>query len=352
MSLKNVTAGREEGVRTRMFKRRPPLLSAILILSGLILAILSWTDLCSFGGCTEAHAYRFYGLALPLIGNLYFCSLALLLLLSSRWPQCAWLFSLALAGGAGAELVMIHLQNNVIRAWCLLCIGIAVTVYLLCTLRVLQALKESRRYSSMNRRQFFSRALQLIVAAAVGFLLTFSGTKKPEAAGLETSLGRQSSKVEVYVFSDWLCPVCIKIEPALEAVYSQLEKKAKVFFIDKPVHQESMNFVPYHLSFLVNEKAKYLQLRKALFELAKSNKNPSLEDVKVAVAPLGVTYKQLSFMDVSQMMAKEQALANEYKVTGTPTIVVLNSSSKKSKTLVGSKDITAENLLKAVKSLE
>ena len=335
-----------------MFKRRPPLFSTILILCGMILAMLSWTDLCSFGGCTEAHEYRLYGLQLPLIGTLYFCFLALLLLLSSRWKQCAWLFSLTLAGGAGAELVMIYLQNNVIKAWCLLCIGIAVTVYLLCTLRVLQVFKESRRYSAMNRRQFFSRAVLLLVAAAVGFLVTFAGTRKPEAAGLETALGKQGSRIEIYVFSDWLCPMCIKVEPVLEAVFPQLEKKAKVYFIDKPVHQESMNFVPYHLSFLVNEKAKYLQLRKALFDLARSNKNPSPEDVKVAVAPLGVTYKQLSFMDVSQMMAKAQALATEYKVTATPTVVVVNSSSKKSKTLLGSKEITAENLLKTVKTLE
>ena len=335
-----------------MFERRPPLFSTILILSGLILAVLSWTDLCSFGGCTEAHEYRFYGLSLPLTGTIYFCSLALLLLISCRWPRYTELFYLALAGGAGAELVMIHLQNNVIKAWCLLCLGIAFIVYLLCIIWLFKALQESRRLSTMNTRQLISRALLLLVAAAAGFLINFTGISKPEAAEIETSLGKQSSKIEIYVFSDWLCPMCIKVEPALEAVFPQLEKKAKVYFIDKPVHKESMNFVPYHLSFLVNEKAKYLQLRKVLFDLAKNNKNPALEDVKVAVAPLGVTYKQLNFMDVSQMMAKAQSLANEYKVTGTPTIVVLNNSSKKSKTLVGTKDITADNLLKTVKALE
>ena len=156
----------------------------------------------------------------------------------------------------------------------------------------------------------------------------------------------------MYIFSDWLCPICVKVEPDIEKTLPQLEKLAKIFFIDKPVHPESMNFVPYHLSFLVNEKTKYIQLRKALFDLAKRNRNPSLQDVQGAIAPLGVTYKQLSFMDVSQAMAQAQALATEYKVTGTPTIVVVNSGNKKSKTLVGGREITAENLLKAVKSVE
>lgn len=335
-----------------MLERKPLLISSILILAGLVLAILSWTDLCSFNGCTDAHEYRFYGLSLPMVGTGYFCILAFLVTLSSRWSNCEGLFSLALAGGAGAELVMIHLQKNVIEAWCPLCLGIAFTVYLLCIHRIYIFFQNSRRQSPMNKPHFISRSLLLVVTAAVGFIISFSGIKKPEAAGLETSMGKQTSKIEVYVFSDWLCPICVTVEPALEAVVPQLEKKAKVYFIDKPIHKESMNFVPYHLSFLVHEKGKYLQIRKALFGLAKVNKNPLLADIQAAVTPLGVTYKQLSFMDVSQMMAKSQALANEYKVTGTPTVVVVNSSSKKSKALVGGKEISADSILKAVKALE
>jgi len=335
-----------------MTEKKLALVSSLLILTGLVLSALSWTELCNFGGCTEAHEYRFYGLSLPLVGTVFFCTLALLQLLSCRWPLWKNLLCLALAGGAGAELVMIHLQKNIIHAWCPLCLGIASVVYLLFTLAIFEALRESRRLSTMNGRQLLSRSLLLLVTAAVGFTVSFAGIKKPEAAEPETFIGKQNSKLEVYVFSDWLCPVCVKVEPALEAVLPQLEKKAKVFFIDKTVHKESMNFVPYHLSFLVNEKGKYVQTRKALFELAKSNRNPTIDDVRRAVAPLGVTYRQLSFMDVSQMMAKAQALAKEYNVTGTPTVVVLNTGSRKSKTLIGGKDITADNIMKTVKSLE
>lgn len=335
-----------------MLERRPPLISSLLILTGLVLSLLSWTDLCNFGGCTEAHEYRLFGLSLPLTGTLYFSTLALLQLFSCAWSPAGLLLALALAGGAGAELTMIHLQKNVIQAWCPLCLGIATIVYLLCILGVRESLRESRRLSPMYSRWFISRSLLLLVAAVAGFLVSFTGIKKPEAAGLEAALGKQGSKIEVYVFSDWLCPICVKVEPAIEAVVPQLEKRAKILFIDKPIHKESMNFVPYHLSFLVYEKGKYLQIRRALFNLARTNRNPALDDVKSAVAPLGVTYRQLSFMDVSQMMARSQALATEYKVTGTPTVVVLNSSNKKSKTLVGGREITADNILKAVKGLE
>jgi len=351
MNSSGVTVGKVNG-GSKVQGKKLQIITFILTIAGLVLAVLSWTDLCSFNGCSEAHEYRLFGFSLPLVGTLYFCVLLFNMLLSIRFRILAPLMRLTLAGGAGAELMMIHLQKNVIQAWCPLCLGIAATVFLLCFISIFEAFCESREIKPMNKRTLFSRSLLLFVAAVAGFTISFVGIKKPEAAGVNATLGKPNSKVEVYIFSDWLCPICVKIEPDLEKTLPQLEKRAKIFFIDKPVHPESMNFVPYHLSFLVNEKAKYIQLRKALFELAKGNKNPSLQDVQGAIAPLGVTYKQLSFMDVSQAMAKSQALAAEYKVTGTPTIVVVNSSSKKSKTLVGGREITAEALLHAVKSLE
>lgn len=322
----------------------------LLLTAGLALALLSSTDLCSFGGCTEAHEYRFYGVSLPLLGTSYFIFLLLLKVVAGRYAALQGLLSIALSGGAGAEGVMIYLQQSVIKAWCPLCLGIACIVFLLVIITVIAAVQEAGGLGSMKRGSLFSRALILVVAAVAGFAVSFAGIKKPEAAGIDASLGKQSAKAEIILFSDWLCPICVKVEPIVESLYPQLEKRAKIQFIDKPVHKESMNFVPYHLSFLVYEKGKYLQLRKALFDLAKINKNPSIDDVKSAIAPLGVTYKQLSFMDVSQMMAKAQELSNQYKVTGTPTLVIRNGS--RSKTLVGGKDITAENILKALKSLE
>lgn len=321
-----------------------------MIVAGLALALLSWTDLCSFSGCTDAHEYRFFGLQLQLVGTVYFVLLAITQLLPARWPLTGMLFTMLLGGGVGSELVLIHLQKNVIKAWCPLCLGIAAALFMLCIFSGIELFRGSRRLSTMKRSWFVSRGLILIAALAAGFMVSFAGIKKPEAAGMDATLGKQSAKMEIYFFSDWLCPICIKTEPVIDAIYPQLEKRAKIYFIDKPVHKESMNFVPYHLSFLVHEKGKYLQLRKALFDLAKINKNPTLEDVKRAIAPLGVTYKQLSFMDVSQMMAKSQALSNEYKVTGTPTLVIRNGA--RSKTLVGGRDITADNILKAMKSLE
>ncbi len=333
---------------------RPPVVFTLLIVTGIVLAGLSTTDLCNFGGCTTAHTYRFFGIHLAAVGVAFFTLLTAAALAVHRFPRAETALLLILAGGTGAEVEMLRLQKYVIQAWCPLCVGIAVVVILLFTLRLRRLLTDTRRHPSMNRRSFLAKLFLVATAMACGFLVSFSGIRQPEAVAgqLDHHLGKQSSKVEVYVFSDWLCPICVKVEPAIEAALPAVEKKARVFFIDKIIHQESMNFVPYHLSFLVNEKQKYIQLRKSLFSLAKKTKNPSLEDVKGAISPLGVSYKQLSFMDVTQMMARAQALSTQFKVNATPVVVVTNSATKKTKSLVGGSEITQENILKAVKSME
>jgi len=337
-----------------MTASRPPILFTILLVTGILLAGLSATDLCNFGGCTAAHTYRFFGIHLAAVGLTFFGLLTAAALAVRRFPQANLAVLLLLAGGTGAELELLRLQKYVIQAWCPLCVGIAVVVLLLFILRVRTLLIDLRRHSTMNRRSFLAKLILVAVSMACGFLISFGGISPQEAvsAQLDAGLGKQNSKIEVYVFSDWLCPICVKVEPAIESAFPSMEKKARIYFIDKTIHQESMNFVPYHLSFLVNEKAKYLQLRKALFALAKKNKNPSIDDVRGAIAPLGVTYKQLSFMDVTQMMGKAQALSSQFKVNATPTVVVANSATKKVKVLVGGSEITQDNLLKAVKSME
>lgn len=333
--------------------RRLPIVPLLLTGVGLVLSILSATDLCNFGGCTEAHQYRFHGIPLPITGMVYFGILACSQLLSSRRELFVPAVTMLLAGGAGAELTMIHLQKDVIKAWCPLCLGIAGIVYLLCILGISSYFREHGRSFTMKKR-LFANSLLITLVALAGFFISFTGIMKPDAAAQQQdiSIGKQKSSLEVYVFSDWLCPVCMKVEPAIEASVPGLMKKARVTFVDKAIHPEAMNFVPYHLSFAIHEKEKYLQLRRVLFAVARKTRNPSVADITAAIAPLKVTYKQLSFMEVTQQMGRFQALADQFKVTATPTVVIYNAKSNKSKALIGGNEITVDGIAKAVKSLE
>jgi thioredoxin family protein len=325
----------------------------LLLVAGLVLSIVSGTDLCNFGGCSEAHLYRLFGLSFPAAGIAFFVLAALLVCLGNRFPGAFMVYDLLLAGAAGAEISMILLQKNVIRAWCPLCLGIAAVVYLLAAGQLGRYLKSCKEEFTMNLKTL-GKPLLMCTAALLGFILTFSGIAKPEAAAgqLNLSLGNQESRLEVYVFSDWLCPFCIKIEGVLESVYPPLSQKARFLFVDKIIHPEAANFVPYHLSFAAHEKAKYMQLRKALFAVAQKTKSPSYEDIKAAIAPLQVTYRQLGFLEVTQEMAAFQKLAEQYKVTSTPTMVIRNGKTGKTRTLTGNDLLAPGPILKAVKEVE
>src|SRR6266567_7894553 len=116
-----------------------------LLAIGLVLSILSATSLCNFGGCTEAHQYRLFGLPFPASGIMFFTAAGLLTVLVNRLPLTGTALDLLLAGAAGAEINMILLQKYVIRAWCPICLGIAAVVYLFALSRLGTHLTTSRK---------------------------------------------------------------------------------------------------------------------------------------------------------------------------------------------------------------
>jgi len=325
----------------------------VLIMGGLVVSLLSGTDICTFGGCTEAHKYRLLGFSFVPLGIAFFVLAGLLVSFLNRFPGAPFLFNLLLAGASGGEINMILFQKNVIGAWCPLCLAAAAIVYILAICQIGGYLLYRQEKYQMNLKTF-GKPLLLFATAMVGFALTFTGIAKEEASAsqLNLYLGKPDSKLEVYFFSDWLCPFCAGVDGVMGSVYPSLSKKARILFVDKIIHQESLNFVPYDLSFAVNEKAKYLQLRKLLFNVARKTENPSYEEIKAAITPLAVTYKQLSFMDVTQEMVEFQRLAEEFKVTSTPTLVIRNAKTGKVLTLAGNGQITQEGVSKAVKELE
>jgi Vitamin K epoxide reductase family/Thioredoxin len=321
--------------------------------AGLMLSALSGTDLCSFGGCAEAHRYLLFGLPLPGVGIAFFTLAGLFAAIGSRFSPALFLFNLMLAGAVGSEVELILLQKYIIKAWCPLCLGIAATVFLMAGVQLARYITSFKEGSHMKLK-LVVKPLLIGIALLAGFSLTLAGLDKPAAAEgkLNLHLGKQESTLEVYFFSDWLCPFCANVESVMESVYPDLSHKAKILFVDKIVHPDAMNFVPYDISFEAHEKGKYLQLRKALFTLAKSTRNPTYEDVKAAVAPLKVTYRQLSFLEVTQQMAVFQKLAERFKVTSTPTMVIHSARTNRTVTMIGNGQITKDNIMKAVKELE
>ena len=193
----------------------------------------------------------------------------------------------------------------------------------------------------------------VLFAFLAGMGMTATGLSKPDAlaAGLSVqslTFGNVESSSEVYILTDWFCPACRAAEPEILKGARKAMQQAKVIFVDYPVHPETYNFIPYNLSFIVREKAKYLQIREAMAALARKTKEPTPEDVQAAVSPLGVKYFMLNYADVLAGMQQFTNLVKKFKVPGTPSVVVVDSRTGKTKTLYGITEITSENIMKTL----
>ena len=202
-------------------------------------------------------------------------------------------------------------------------------------------------------KRLAGKTVLILLAFLAGMGISATGLSKPDAfaAGLSVkslAFGDTESSSEVYIVTDWFCPACRAAEPEILKGARKAMRQAKVVFVDYPIHPETLNYIPFNLSFIVREKEKYLQVREALATLARKTKEPTPEDVQAAVSPLGVKYVPLNYADVLAGVQYFSTLVNKLKVPGTPSVVVQDSRTGKTKTLYGMSDITSENILKTV----
>jgi len=336
-------------------------LASLAILIGFALTIVSGIKLCT-EACAEAHNYRLFGMYFETTGFAFFMALALCHILAWWYPQMAFITGLMLAGGVGAELMFIALQKYVIGTWCPLCLGIAASVGVAALAYVASHFIVLQSYISNNQKgeimKSMWKGLSTVSIMGVAFVMTFLGvTKVDTVAAAEGSLkesialGKTTSDVEVYLFTDWACPACRALEPRLIQMAPQIMEKAKLIFVDFPVHPETLNFSPYNLSFMIHNKPKYLELRESLTELSKETGSPEEEQVEEMAQKFGVVYKQLNYSDVALATKYFKKLGKQFEVKGTPSMVLINVKTNEGKKLVGIYEINASNVMNAIDSL-
>ena len=322
-----------------------------------ILSAMSWLGICS-DGCEETHLYRLFGIPLSPLGVGYFTICGLAFLTRNRFRFSGFLIPVLLSGALGSEFVLVWMQKYVIGRWCPLCVGVALSVATACVLIALERLPGVAIQIRGGERNLVMKRLAgktafVLFAFLAGMGMTAMGLSKPDAfaAGLSVkalAFGDTESGTEVYIVSDWFCPACRVAEPEILKGARNAMPRAKVVFVDYPIHPETFNYIPYNLSFILREKEKYLQIREALATLARKTKEPRPEDVQAAVSPLGVKYVTLNYADVQAGMQYFSAIVKKFKVAGTPTVVVQDARTGKTRTLYGITEITSDNIMKAI----
>lgn len=320
--------------------------AGISLLAGFGLCLVSIFHLCS-QSCNQTHLWRFWGLHFETLGLVFFPVLIAAHFASWNNRFFGTIASSLLAGAVGAEILFIGVQKFQIGQWCPVCLSIAGTIFV-------TALIYSAEYIKEGHMRSIRKSIGAITLVSVGFLTAFFGTAKEDVAKTaENSIrdriafGNPNSNIEVFLFTDWQCPACRSLEPVFVKLAPDIQKKAKLTFADIDIHPETLNFLPYNLSFMVHNKDKYLQLRDALTEISTNTKEPTDDMVNQAIKKLGVKYKPMHYSDISVANKYFKHLESQFDLESTPTLVIVNKSDKKGKKFVG-KDITFDNVMSAI----
>jgi len=268
--------------------------------------------------------------------------------------------ALLIAGAVGAEIDFILVQKYQIKSFCPICLAIAGCIFLTAACYFTASFLDFKQVVNKNQKGEFMKSIRKFLSALsfvfLGFLFAFVGVAKEDALtaaenGIKDKivLGNLKSPVEVYFFSDWQCPACRSIEPTLEKIIPKIMDKARIIFVDTVVHKETLNFIPYNLSFLIYDKPKYMELRKVLTQISINNKEPTDDQIKKAIAPLGIKYQHLNYADVSGATAYFDDLVKQFNVQATPAMVIIHDQKMPGTTLMGS-EISEANVMKAINS--
>lgn len=329
---------------------------------GIVLSLLSAMHICS-QACAAGHKYRLYGLSFEVVGLIFFFSTALMQAFSLRYWFFRIIVTCMLATAIGAEAMFIYAQKYIIGKWCPICLGIATSIVLAFAASVARIINNSitglakgQKGVAMKRSIYGSSMVMLM---AFGFMFAEFGFAKfsqlqaaENAIKQEIAFGNLQSPIEVYVFTDWQCPACRKAEPAITRMAPLIMSKAKLIFADMPIHTASLNFVPYNVAFMVNNKAQYLKLRDALTAISEKDETPDDAKIQTLAVSEGTKYVPVKFSDVTMATNFFNHVAEQFKVDSTPTVIVVNSNNRKGKKLLGSAEITQQNVLNAIEALK
>jgi thiol:disulfide interchange protein DsbA len=154
-----------------------------------------------------------------------------------------------------------------------------------------------------------------------------------------------SGPVEVRLYTDYFCPPCRAMEPAVELILKDLLKKnaIRLILVDVPDNQLTPLFARNFLYALKwnNDLEHAFRVHNILLEAATRKNVTTQERIETLFKEKGIPF---SSFDAKPAFDRYNALIKEDKINGTPTCVVIKNGQKK--VFEGGSDII--NALKAL----
>lgn len=189
----------------------------------------------------------------------------------------------------------------------------------------------------LKEAEFFEQAKQIFTEKNGVFVLdnekagvpTGKYVVTPEFKSAAPSLGSDSAKVSVIIFGDFQCPFSKAFHDTFQKVYPKYQDKVKVSFHQFPltsIHSQALNGA--HASLCAAEQNKFWEMQDALFANqkewgAKSNDKVAFEKYAKSLGLNTADFKQcMTDEKFKDEVAKDQQLAADFQLTGTPSVFI------------------------------
>ena len=370
---------------TKILTDKPAALLYFLPSMGIILSILSATDLC-IGGCTALADYRLFKMPFGVFGVAFFLALIAAHYLHRSTAKASFLLPMLVSAGLGAEIWFIAIQKVVIEQWCPICLTIASLLAAMAATLLWRAYKapevqktrRERIIANINRVAIHLLAIITGLGIAVGAVgmrpvkMTTEAKaidpfspmqpKTPPSKSLSEEdiwFGNPDAKVDVYIVSDWYCSFCRQIEPTIQRILPEIRGKARYTWVEYPAHRESLNIAPHSIAALLDSKQSYLAVRAALIKAtrieAPGTKLQTLSDAQIVetLSPIVNTNRPEELKErARQVFMAGVAFCRANQITHTPSVVVVNRQTNAKKILAGAEAISAKTVLKAISDIQ
>jgi protein-disulfide isomerase/uncharacterized membrane protein len=274
------------------------------------------------------------GIDLNIFGILFYSLLLVSLLVYRNYYIGDWLIKAIAAVasvGVGAELILIKFQveNSVYCPKCL----ISGFFFLVLFFLVARHLKKWV-------------IILLIVAGLLFTSFTFSGSVIPSYADESyPQFGIDKAGIEIIVYSDYLCSYCRRIDQQTNIILSKMKKRARIVFIDVPLHPQSLDYSEIFLYTWFasgNNLENAFMVRELLYDLAA--KKTDQGEVITLLKSKGIRLN----IDRERARSIFRRFYNESiktdKVSSTPAVVIVKGGDRK-------KYVGAKAVLKALEDL-
>lgn len=183
---------------------------------------------------TSGHAYLFGYIPLPTLGLVSFASLFGFVLVARSWIQHAMIAAMSGLGALFA-LYLLWLQHSVIGAMCPWCVTVD-TSALVAAISAIWVWRNSAVDESLGRFPGGPKiGFTWVLAALVGIVSPFVWGKFPADPPLPEALKSEQvpDKLTIVSFTDFECPFCRRLSPALHDVLK--EHEGRIHFVRKMV---------------------------------------------------------------------------------------------------------------------